>query len=122
MNSKEARIFLEDWFNKVWSQSSVDNLKLYYDENVKITANGSARNRDGLIKHCEWCKENEKITKIDFIDVVAEGSTIAFRFKYDYSNKEQGNLTGENIGIMHLNENKKIIQVDVKSSELFGTN
>jgi len=120
MNSKEARKFLEDWFNKVWLQSSVDNLKLYYDENVKITANGSLRNREGLIKHCEWCKENEKITKIDFIDVVAEEDAIAFRFQYEYSNKNASGLKGENIGIMHLNKNKKIIQVDVKSSEIFG--
>ena len=121
MNSKEARKFLEDWFSKVWLQSSVDNLKLFYDEKVKITANGSARNREGLIKHCEWCKENEKITKIDFIDVVAEENTIAFRFKYEYSNKNKSGLKGENIGIMHLDANNKIIQVDVKSSEIFGT-
>ena len=121
MNSKDARKFLEDWFDKVWLQSSVENLKSFYDPNVKITANGSPRNREGLIKHCEWCKENEKITKHDFLDVVAEENTIAFRFKYEYSSKDKKDLVGENIGIMHLNENKKIIQVDVKSSEVFGS-
>ncbi|MGQ3887521.1 hypothetical protein ACQUW5_00640 [Legionella sp. CNM-1927-20] len=122
MNSSEARIFVENWFDKVWVQSSVDNLKSFYDSRVKVTANGSNYNIEELIKHCEWCRENEKIVKVDFADVVAEGNIIAFRVRYKYADKNQSSLTGENIGIMHLNADKKIIQIDVKSSEVFSTN
>ncbi len=122
MNSSEARLFIENWFKEVWIKSSTDNLKSFYDENVQVTANGSLYNRDELIKHCEWCQENEKISKVDFVDVVAERNVVAFRFKYEYDSKEQKGLSGENIGIMHLSSNKKIIQIDVKSSEVFTTN
>ncbi len=121
MNSKDARIFIENWFDKVWVQSSTHNLKSFYDDKVKVTANGVHYNKEALIKHCEWCKENEKISKVYFADIVAEGNIIGFRFKYEYSNKEKSGLTGENIGIMHLSADKKIIQIDVKSSETFVT-
>jgi hypothetical protein len=121
MNSEEAKIFIVNWFDKVWTQSSIDNLRLFYDENVKVTANGTLHDREDLIKHCKWCKENEKISKIDFVDVIAENNIIAFRFKYEYSSKEKTGLSGENIGIMHLNKDKKIIQIDVKSNRIFST-
>lgn len=120
MDSKAAKKFIEGWFQKVWVNSSIEQLKLLYDEEVQVTANGAQYDRKGLIKHCEWCKANEKISSVDYLDIVAEGRVIAFRLKYQYSNEDNLALEGENIGIMHLNREHKIIQIDVKSSEEFN--
>ncbi|MBA3536277.1 MAG: hypothetical protein H0T84_06685 [Tatlockia sp.] len=99
--------------------SFVDNLLKYYSKDVVVSANGKIYNRDQLIEHCEWGIENEVIDFVNFADIVAENNKIAFRVIYKYSNKTESNLTGENIGIMELNSDKKIIEINVKSSEQF---
>ncbi len=115
-----AKRFLESWFYDVWVLSSVENMERYYAASLKGEFNGEIFSRLELEKHCAWAKNNEKITHFEFIDVVAEENKIAFRIQFQFTDNANNNKHAENIGIMQLDQQGKIHQICVKSSEQFS--
>lgn len=115
-----AKRFLENWFHRVWVESDVSHMDDYYAKKVNGEFNRKPFTRENLEEHCHWCKTNEKIIKFEIKDVIVSETKIAFRIQYEFLDQHGTQHEAENMGIFHLNEEGKIANIWVKSSEEFG--
>lgn len=120
MKSLLAKRLLENWFKNVWVQADVTHMDDYYATTVEGEFNRKPFTRADLEEHCAWCKQNEKITSFEIVDVISECNKIAFRVQYQFIDQYEKHQEAENMGIFHLNDQGKITKIWVKSSEQFG--
>lgn len=115
-----AKRFLENCFHDVWILASLENIDRYYSKKVTGIFDDEAVSRKDIEDQCAWCKENEKITKVNFPEVIAEGNKIAFRVQLIFTDPLGQEKKAENMMIYHLDSDGRINKIWKKSSEKFS--
>ena len=112
-----AKRFLENCFHDVWILSSVENMDRYYSKAVTGIFNGKSVTRKDIEAQCKWGKDNEKISHIEFPEVISENNKIAFRVQFHFTDETGKQKSAENMMIYHLDNEGKIHEIWKNSIE-----